>query len=225
MAKFCGNCGSQIEDDARVCGYCGVVQDEDPGKVNIPGITDALGDENVNKIKGIAKKVIPAVVAVVVLIVGISIASNFIGYKGAIRNFIKAYEKLDADKITAMYSDVYYQRFDDFEADLSEHMYDYFTDEVEEELGTELKIDYEIVKADKVSENKFNKILDELEEDDDVSTDNIKAIRSVKVKAEIKGPEKRSPQKHTFEFYLFKEGGEWKIYPDNGRYNFYTIGL
>lgn len=211
MAKFCGNCGSQLEDDARVCGYCGVMQAENP---TIPGITDTIGNDKAKKIKDIVKKVIPAVLAVVVLVVGISVGSGFVGYKGAIRKYMKAYENMDAEKVFSMLSNVYTQYSEDFEDEFVDQLTDTFADEVEEKFGTDLKIKYEIVKADKLSDRKFDKVIEDLEGDlsDDVSFDDIKEIREVKLKVVISGSEKKTPKKDRMEFYLFKEGGEWKIF-------------
>lgn len=33
MARFCGNCGAQLDDDAKVCGQCGT-----PIDGNVPGL-------------------------------------------------------------------------------------------------------------------------------------------------------------------------------------------
>ena len=36
MAKFCGNCGTQLEDNAKICGKCGTPLDG--ASANIPGL-------------------------------------------------------------------------------------------------------------------------------------------------------------------------------------------
>lgn len=39
MSKFCGNCGSYLDDDALVCGVCGTPYSDDGiGKTKIPGV-------------------------------------------------------------------------------------------------------------------------------------------------------------------------------------------
>lgn len=51
MSKFCGNCGAQMEDNARICGMCGTLFENGGG----PSAAFAHRQPNVNGIPGGAK--------------------------------------------------------------------------------------------------------------------------------------------------------------------------
>lgn len=67
MAKFCGNCGAQLEDEMKVCGYCGTPS----APVNTtPPITSKQSS-------GKAKKILISIVAVIAVVIGIISFSSF----------------------------------------------------------------------------------------------------------------------------------------------------
>lgn len=49
MAKFCGNCGARLEDDAKICGKCGT--SVEGVTTSIPGlkVTDPEKQKKVKK--------------------------------------------------------------------------------------------------------------------------------------------------------------------------------
>ena len=84
MAKFCGNCGAKLEDFMNVCGYCGTpcvppvhtpththTHTHTPDPIHI-----AAGVKKTAKSGGL-KKLVPIIVAVVVLLTGIFAFSSF----------------------------------------------------------------------------------------------------------------------------------------------------
>lgn len=67
MSNFCGNCGAQLEDDVKVCGYCGT-----------PSVTtEAIAEKATTQHSGKSKKIIVSIVAVIAVIVGIFSFSSF----------------------------------------------------------------------------------------------------------------------------------------------------
>lgn len=69
MSKFCGNCGMQLEDDAKVCGYCGTPFPEESGSTFAPTPTFTSASAT-KKPNGLAK-ILVALVAVIAVVVGI----------------------------------------------------------------------------------------------------------------------------------------------------------
>lgn len=101
MSKFCGKCGSQLDDDARVCGQCGnVVSEEVP--------TNNSGYSSTRK-KGSKKIIIGIVATVVVITVAIIVIMNIIGsnsYKAVIDTYINSSLKTaDATAVMELFPD------------------------------------------------------------------------------------------------------------------------
>lgn len=69
MSKFCGNCGAQFDDTAKVCGYCGTALEGTV--VNNTSSNAGVVTESDKKLGGKAKKIIISVLAVVVVVIGI----------------------------------------------------------------------------------------------------------------------------------------------------------
>lgn len=60
MSKFCGNCGAQLEDSVKVCGYCGTPFEA----VSVEGKTQKHHT-------GKSKKIIISLVVVVAIVIGL----------------------------------------------------------------------------------------------------------------------------------------------------------
>lgn len=211
MSKFCGNCGATLDDAAVVCGYCGAPlaatpNNNKPNKINSAGFTSVLKEITSNKIFKIA---VPAVIGIVVIIITISIISSFTGYKGAIKDFVKAYEDMDVDTMIEMSSDLATKgQDDDAVEDLEEKLNDHF-DHIDEELKTTPEIDYEILTDDKLKDSQLNKYKD-MFDDLDLSSSDINQARKVKIRFTYKYDERTKTRTSTF--IMFKEGGDWKFY-------------
>ncbi len=203
MSKFCGNCGQAADDAAKICGNCGT-----PFSGEIEYVDPETKAKNAKYIKlGII-----GVAAIIVIVIAINIISGFVGYKGAVRKMMKAYEDADSGILVDMASDKFYSIEDDDSVD------DYFDnvltvglDEIEESLDGEYKLSYEITKATELSNNKFKKLKEELEEFyPDADIDSIEEAMEVKITvlAEADDDEKKLKIEVTFT----KEDGDWKIY-------------
>ena len=215
MSKFCGNCGAQIDDTAKVCGHCGFAQTEE-SNVAVPGVGDVVG-----KAKEIAgsdkvKKLIPiagiAVVAVVVIVILASVIGSSTGYKGVVKKFVNAVEKEDAAKIMSLLSDDEFEDEDFDEGDYEDAIADQidaFLDYWDDKVGGDPKFSFEITDADELSDRKIDDLNEEFEEADiDIE---VKKAVEVEVELTVKGDKKEKDEE--YEFYLIKqkEGG-WKIY-------------
>lgn len=207
MAKFCGNCGTQLDDTAKICGQCGTPLEG--CSTNMPKL-DEVDPEKQAKIKKIGTLVVSAVIAIVVLIIAISTITKFTGYNGLVRKVMNAYEDYDIDTLIALSSDVYFYGEGDYAERCFEESVGQDLDSLESSVGHSYKFSYEINEIYTVSERKADDILDTIElvfDDFDVSTiDKIK-IADLTVTA-------KQGKKHTnmdIEIVMTKEDGSWKL--------------
>lgn len=107
--KYCGNCGSPLEDDARFCGNCGsVVEEQMAQTMQRPTEQGAPNYASKKPSKG-NSKVIIAVIAVILLIVGLAIGWYFMsdddnggnaGEENVTTEDGETSEKTEEDKLT-----------------------------------------------------------------------------------------------------------------------------
>lgn len=92
MAKFCGNCGTQLEDNAKICGQCGTPLDGTSS--NIPGLK-VVDPEKKEKMKKVGKRIVALVALVIVAVIAFNVVSQFTGYNGLLRKVMAAYAAED----------------------------------------------------------------------------------------------------------------------------------
>lgn len=210
MAKFCGNCGAEVEDDARVCGNCGVPL----GGASSPKVDFKVPD----KVKNADFKKIAVIVAVIlaVIIIG-SIAFNIVrnntGYRAMLNRSFKAIQKADTEglmKELSVFIEDSYGDDDLLEDDLDISINSYL-DRLEDEVGAEPKISFEIKKASKLSDRKLKQLKDNLEDNDkDYDGDELQKAMHVDLKLKIKGPDDTSTDSIN-NMLIVKENGAWKV--------------
>jgi len=233
MAKFCGNCGSQQPDNARVCGNCGApfaapVQNGAPRQAPRPVNNNIDPAKKANLMK-YGKLVAMALAAIIVigLIIGIISACTSGNYKSVIKQAMKAMEKGNEKKIASMMTDVY---TNDFAKDSAEYLIEDFEDTFDDYKikGWEIK-DTEKADKDEVKDarEEAKDMIDELKEaikDDDIDKDDvedmginlkykpnkIKGFIEAEVEVELKD-EDGDKYESTITFELIKEGSAWKI--------------
>ena len=106
MAKFCGNCGTQLDDNAKICGNCGTpLTSAKTTNASIPGVGDDPEKKEKAKKKMTMFLGIAAVIIVVIIALSAIISSS--GYKGTVRKIMNAYKDYDVDKIVSMSSGLY----------------------------------------------------------------------------------------------------------------------
>lgn len=212
MARFCGNCGAEVEEDAKVCGNCGVPLEGE----STPNID--TGEQNSN-VSGIDfKKIIPiavgVIIAVVVVFAMISILKNNTGYRATLNRAFNAVAKGDAvgviSEMSSYVEDVYDKSNEDIE-EAYEKRIDSILDRLEDEVGANPKISYEIKKASKLSDRKLEKMKEEMEEyDENYDGDDIKSAYNIDIKLIVKGPDDDYHQ-NIDDIIVIKEAGAWKI--------------
>lgn len=210
MSKFCGNCGATLDDAAVVCGYCGAPLAGDPNnkqsKINGAGLASVAKEITSKKVIKIA---IPSVIAIVIIVVAAVVISSFTGYKGAIKDFVKAYEAMDTDKLIEMSADLATQDMEDkkieqIEKDLKKHF-----EHIEKKLKSTPEIKYEILSDEPLNESQLNRYKDMYDELD-LDAGAIKKARKVKLRFTYEYDERS--KSNTATFIIFKEDDGWKFY-------------
>lgn len=222
MSKFCGNCGSSMEDNARVCGNCGTpcVSDGANGVAVNPSISGVttMSDEQKKKITTIAVIAGAGVAVVIVLIIAINIISSFTGYKGTLNKYFNAVEDYDVEQLMeitsdALYSSDYYD--EDETQDYKEERLDYFAenslDTIENKVGDNVKLSYEIKDTSVYSERKFDNFIEDLEVYSDYDTSDITKVMEVSLTVKAKGSDGKKNY-YPSDYILVKENGKWLVF-------------
>lgn len=237
MAKFCGNCGSQQPDNARVCGNCGApfaapVQNGAPRQAPRPVNNNIDPAKKANLMK-YGKLVAMALAAIIVigLIIGIISACTSGNAEYVAKQYIKALDKGNERKIATMSSSMFTK---DARNDLAEMLVEDWEDDYDDCKITKIKIDdVEKIDKDDVKDMRDElkdgfKDLKEMIKDDDIDKDDvedmginlkynagkIKSLAEVTVEITFKD-EDGDKQKEEIMVYLIKEGGAWKIFDES----------
>lgn len=207
MAKFCGNCGTQLEDNAKVCGNCGTPLDG--ASTNIPGLK-VTDPEKQKKMKKTVKRVVGLVLFVAVAIIGFNVVSQFTGYNGLLRKVMTAYEKYDIDTLVSLSSDMYYYG----EEDWVDYYFNYSVgndlDSFEASVGHSYKLTYEINETYVMSDRKVDEMLSEIEysyPDFDVSIIEKVVVADLTVTAK----QGSKSVNQDMNIVMTKENGTWRL--------------
>lgn len=207
MAKFCGNCGAELTDDAKVCGQCGTPVSGASTNIARLKIVDP---EKQAKTQKMIKRVIGAAALVIVAVIAVNIVSAFTGSNGLLRKVMSSYEKYDIDGLVALSSDIYYYGEEDwveyyFEYSVGDDL-DYF----ESYVGHNYKLSYDVKEVYTLSGRKLDTILDTINSTYPDFDSN--AISQVKVAdVEVTAKEGKSSASMSVQVTMTKENGTWKL--------------
>lgn len=208
MAKFCGNCGTQLEDDARVCGRCGTPVD------GVQIVTPRLQIENPEKKRKQIKKVkivIVLMAVAAVAITGIKICLKFTGTNGLVRKVMAAYEKYDIDALVAISSGMYTINDDE---NYCEEYFAYSVgndiDDFESSVGHKYKLSYEIEEIYDLSQRKQDELLKKIIYSyPEFDSDSISKFAVADIKVTAKQGNKSIDK--NIKITMSKEGKTWKL--------------
>lgn len=221
MAKFCGNCGTQMPDDARVCGNCGTpFAGAAPSYTRPAAQATAVGaDDNSpakrEKNKKLGMLICAGVAVVVLLSILIGVIAGNSGYKGTVKKFVNAIEEYDITSLEEMTSSTYTVLYDFLDSDadvgaLWEDELEDVTAEFDKYLGTEYKLNYEIVSAYDASTYRMDQLLEIYYDMDGFNPSTIEEMKIVNLTITAKG--KKIERVKRVELVLSKEDGKWKIF-------------
>lgn len=232
MSKFCGNCGTELQDDAVVCSNCGmnvapVVNVEQPQNPVNENITPAekfvvVAKEKtvwlVDKMKSDKKFmsiVLGGVAGVLAIIVALVFILNLGGYNKAIEKYIDAtyYGDVDAylDSIPGDYLEDMLELSGMSEKDFKENFeksYESILDSYVSKYGDDYTVDFEVVDEYELTDDDFEDVLDDFKALG-ISKKSITEAYEIEVEFTIDG----SKRKDTVDkdFTAVKIDGDWYL--------------
>ena len=206
MARFCGKCGAQIDENAKVCGQCGTPV-EDSTKMPPVKVVDS---EKKKKNKKIFKAMIALALVAVVAVTAINVVSKFTGYNGLLRKVMTAYEGYDIDTLVSLSSDIYYYGEEDYVESYFENSVGSALDSFETSVGHSYQFSYEVNETYTMSERKTKEVLDGIEytyADFDVSIIEEMVVSDITVTAK----QGSKSVERDLNITMSKENGTWKL--------------
>lgn len=206
MAKYCGNCGEKMDDNAKICGRCGTPVD---GNITTSSVK-IVDPEKEKKNKKIFKLAVALILVMAIALTTFNVVSKFTGYNGLIRKVMAAYETYDIDTLVSFSSDIYYYGEEDYVEDYFENIVGTTLDSFELSVGHNYQMSYEIKETYTISERKTNEILEGIEysyPDFDVSI--IKELVAFDITVTAKQGSKLDDR--DLNVTMSKEKGSWKL--------------
>lgn len=159
MAKFCGNCGRPMEDNAKVCGNCGTPLEEGAAsKVKL----EIDAPQKKEKFKKKIKIIFVISMLLVIGIVAVNVVTNFTGSKGLVHKIMTAYEEYDIDALIMLSSDIYYYDSEDYVEQYFENSVGIDLDSFEISVGHSYKLTYEVNEIYELSERKLKDMMENI---------------------------------------------------------------
>lgn len=206
MARFCGNCGAQIDENAKVCGQCGTPVED---STKMPPVK-IINPEKKKKNKKIFKIVVALALVVAVAVIAINVVSKFTGYNGLLHKVMTAYEGYDIDTLVSLSSDIYYYGEEDYVEDYFKNRVGATLDSFETSVGHSYQFYYEVNETYTMSERKTKEVLDEIEytyPDFDVSILDEMVVSDITVTAK----QGSKSVERNLSITMSKENGTWKL--------------
>ena len=163
MAKFCGNCGTKLDDSAKVCGNCGTPLKGMSAKTPEVLIVDPEKKKKLEaKVKKIVKLCVAAVALILVAVLTFNLVSNFTGHKGLLRKVMNAVEKYEIEELVSMSSDAYYFAGEDYADFYFESNVGSVLDYLESSVGHGYKLSYEVYDVYTLSNRNMESLLENI---------------------------------------------------------------
>lgn len=206
MAKFCGSCGAQLDDNDKVCGQCGNPVGGN-AKVQVDSFVSPEMKEKAKKRKSLVISGFLCIIAVVVCIFGLV---NFTGKRGLVRKVVRAYDKEDASGLVDIVSSVYelLDMDDDELEDEFEDVIDYTISDFEDDVGHSYKLSYEIIEIYELSNKKMDDFFESVFYDDTEDVD-IKKVFIAEINLTAKHGKKSSSEE--ISIAMSREHGKMKL--------------
>lgn len=207
MARYCGNCGAMLDDDARVCGWCGTPVDGADAGFRAP---KPENPEAKKKTKKLVIGILVAVVLIAAAIAALKIVTQYTGYRGFTRKVMAEFVDYDIEELVDMSSDIFFFSDDDdwtefyFENQVGPKL-----DQLEEKVGHSYHTSYKIKDAYVVSERKMDDILDQAISDSDFDPESITKIAISEVVLTAK--QGKTSYNQNIEIIMTKEDGQWRL--------------
>lgn len=206
MARFCGNCGARLDDDAKVCGRCGTPI-EGGARTHLVKI---ITPEKQRRRKKRIRIAIGLLLMVTVLAAAITVVPQFTGYNGLIRKIMYAYTEYDVDMLVSLSSDIYYYGNANYVESYLKNAVNSTLDYIETSVGHDYRMTYKINETYNMSKRNMAETLDDIAysyPDFDVSEIQEIVVANVTLSA-TKGAEEAERE---LNITMSKEAGKWKL--------------
>lgn len=207
MAKFCGNCGTRLDDNAKICGNCGTPLDG--VSVGITGLK-VENPEKKKKRKGILKGIVALLALVLVSVITFNVVSQYTGYRGLLRKVMTAYEEYDIDGLISLASDMYYYGEEDGVEYYFENIVGENLDSFESSVGHSYKLTYEVNETYVMSERKKEATLNEIQ-NTYVDFDSNKIEEIVVANLTLTAKQGNTTATRDINIIMSKENGSWRL--------------
>lgn len=217
MAKFCTNCGAQMEEDDKVCGQCGArIEGEMDASAAGENISQAAAAVSEGK-PGTSQNykwivaIIVAVAAIAVIITSIVLVSRSRSYNGTLRKMTKALQENDIETLESLTSSIAEAKEENGDSDYYETRVSDVLDKYEDNVGIVEDISYEITDQTEMSERRVENVKNNLSDEYHMDIRPIEDILQVNLRLIVEG-ERKSASYNVDNLYLIKEDGSWKVY-------------
>lgn len=209
-AKFCTNCGTQLNDGEKVCGQCGTP------------VSGAAEKEKKKKggFVSVLKLIIAIVIIAAIAVVALYITGALGGYKSTVGKMVKALQNYDVEDMEKLTGSVSEETYSAWYGDVHEYYKEAIADALdryEDNVGAVKRISYEITDSSEFSKRRVEQAKEILVDDYNMDVSQIKKIVSVELQLNVKGA-KDTATYMVDKLYLIKEGGKWTIFYGNLRY-------
>jgi uncharacterized protein YegL len=207
MTRYCGNCGTKLEENATVCSHCGMQVDESEHTVS------ASETAKLKKEKQIVKKIklaVGVILLVCAVIAGISITSAFTGSNALLRKTMRAYKNYDIDTLVSLSSDVYYYDSGDYAEAYFKDRVGRGLDEFEMMAGRNYKFSYKVNEQYALSNRRKVELLDTLQKRcRDFDTSSIDKV--VEADLTVTASHNNKSIDREVKVTMTREDGTWKV--------------
>ncbi len=224
MSKFCGNCGTQLPDDAVVCSNCGVnlgAPAQAPAAAtaapaaNSSAFMDSA-NEFVGKVKSDKKTlgiVIGAAAAAVVLII-VLVLTLFCGGNEALDNYFDHLYEGDYDSYLALYPEEYWDKNKDSKLKESKYddAYEKRLESLEDKYGEDISWSYDILKEKEFSKGDFNELAESVAKAWNVNEDDVDDAMIVWYEVIVEGDDEDATYDSVEQAVLVEVNGTWYIW-------------
>ncbi len=219
---FCGNCGAQNPDDARVCAMCGTpletLETEAPAAdapefSTFPETVQTAAAKKRNTAIGIG--VVAAIALVVIIAIAAVVLTGKPAYVKTVEKYFSAVVKEDAKKLVSVLPPEYVEEnledsFDDRQEMLEimeENLAD-VVDGMEDQFGEKIKVKCKVRKDKELGTREVKNLKETYESYYDLDLD-IKEARELKVRVTMSGTEDEDSA--NMEIIVMKIGGKWYL--------------
>lgn len=212
MAKYCGNCGAQMDDSVRICGNCGTPFESSTTLPRMTYVDPEKKKKTRRKIMKTFKICAWLFCLMLVAVITFQIVFAFTGSNGLLRKVMAAYEDYDISTLVFLSSDMYfYGKEDSIEAeDYYSNYVGYSLDAFESAVGHSYKISYEVNEIYTVSERKLAGMIEEIKYNyPDFDTDVITKIVIADLMVTAKRGDKSIAQ--NISVVMSKENRSWRL--------------